>query len=92
MATKKTPAKKKTKKPAAKEQKQVELALQGGGAHGAITWGVLDRLLEDERVNIAAISMISGRLSAMRRGSARCSGHSGIAGSGTGIWTIPPPI
>ena len=27
--------------------KPVNLALQGGGAHGAFTWGVLDRLLED---------------------------------------------
>ena len=28
----------------------INLALQGGGAHGAFTWGVLDRLLEDERI------------------------------------------
>ncbi|MEO1205522.1 MAG: patatin-like phospholipase family protein [Pseudomonadota bacterium] len=28
----------------------LNLALQGGGAHGAYTWGVLDRLLEDDRV------------------------------------------
>ena len=28
-------------------QASVALALQGGGAHGAFTWGVLDRLLED---------------------------------------------
>jgi len=34
----------------------LNLALQGGGAHGAFTWGVLDRLLEDERVEIAAVS------------------------------------
>ncbi len=34
----------------------VNLALQGGGAHGAFTWGVLDRLLEDSRVNIRAVS------------------------------------
>jgi NTE family protein len=34
----------------------VNLALQGGGTHGAFTWGVLDRLLEDERVNIRAVS------------------------------------
>ncbi|HSS66177.1 MAG TPA: patatin-like phospholipase family protein [Gammaproteobacteria bacterium] len=34
----------------------VNLALQGGGAHGAYTWGVLDRLLEDGRVEIEAIS------------------------------------
>ncbi len=36
--------------------KRVDLALQGGGAHGALTWGVLDRILEDERLEIAAIS------------------------------------
>jgi len=34
----------------------ITLALQGGGAHGAFTWGVLDRLLEDGRFPIAAIS------------------------------------
>jgi NTE family protein len=32
--------------------KPVNLALQGGGAHGAFTWGVLDRFLEDDRVEI----------------------------------------
>lgn len=36
--------------------KRINLALQGGGAHGAYTWGVLDRILEDERIEIAAIS------------------------------------
>lgn len=36
--------------------KQINLALQGGGAHGAFTWGVLDRLLEEERLEIAAMS------------------------------------
>ena len=36
--------------------KQISLALQGGGAHGAFTWGVLDRLLEDERLTIEGIS------------------------------------
>ena len=34
----------------------VSLALQGGGAHGAFTWGVLDRLLEEETIDIAAVS------------------------------------
>lgn len=37
-------------------RKRINLALQGGGAHGAFTWGVLDRILEDERLEIAAIS------------------------------------
>jgi NTE family protein len=36
--------------------RRVSLALQGGGAHGAFTWGVLDRLLEDERIVIEAVS------------------------------------
>ena len=36
--------------------RRVSVALQGGGAHGAFTWGVLDRLLEDDTIEIAAIS------------------------------------
>jgi NTE family protein len=39
-----------------KTTKSIKLALQGGGAHGAFTWGVLDRLLEDERIRIEAVS------------------------------------
>lgn len=38
------------------ERKTVNLALQGGGTHGAFTWGVLDRLLEDGRLAIEGIS------------------------------------
>jgi NTE family protein len=34
----------------------VDLALQGGGSHGAFTWGVLDRLLEESWIRIEAIS------------------------------------
>ncbi|MGD9511168.1 MAG: patatin-like phospholipase family protein, partial [Geminicoccaceae bacterium] len=33
---------------------RVSLALQGGGAHGAFTWGVLDRLLEDDGIEVVA--------------------------------------
>ncbi len=40
----------------ADQTKTIDLALQGGGAHGALTWGVLDRILEDERLDIAGIS------------------------------------
>ena len=36
--------------------KPLNLALQGGGSHGALTWGVLDRLLEDERIDIVETS------------------------------------
>ena len=35
----------------------INLALQGGGAHGAFTWGVLDRLLEADVLEIAAICL-----------------------------------
>jgi len=37
------------------KKKRLNLALQGGGAHGAFTWGVLDRLLDDERIEIEGI-------------------------------------
>lgn len=37
-------------------EKRITLALQGGGSHGAFTWGVLERLLEDERIVIEGIS------------------------------------
>jgi NTE family protein len=36
--------------------KTVNLGLQGGGAHGAFTWGVLDRFIEDGRLDFEAIS------------------------------------
>ena len=39
-----------------KGTKRLNLALQGGGSDGAFTWGVLTRLLEDERIEIRAIS------------------------------------
>ncbi|NCN98500.1 MAG: patatin-like phospholipase family protein, partial [Rhodoferax sp.] len=58
---------------------QIDLALQGGGAHGAFTWGVLDRLLEEDHFEIADISgtsagamnavvLASGRMEDGRRG------------------------
>ncbi len=41
------------------EVKTINLALQGGGAHGAFAWGVLDRLLEDERIGFEGLSATS---------------------------------
>ncbi|MFY9761922.1 MAG: patatin-like phospholipase family protein [Xanthobacteraceae bacterium] len=43
-------------KAAAPKPKHINLALQGGGAHGAFTWGVLEQLLTDERLSIEGIS------------------------------------
>jgi len=40
-------------------QKTVNLALQGGGSHGAFTWGVLDRVLEDGRLTFDGITATS---------------------------------
>ncbi len=40
-------------------QKVVNLALQGGGSHGAFTWGVLDRILEDGRLSFDGITATS---------------------------------
>lgn len=39
-----------------KSQKSINLAIQGGGAHGAFAWGVIDRLLEEETIHIEGIS------------------------------------
>ncbi|MFV0382675.1 patatin-like phospholipase family protein [Paracoccus sp. (in: a-proteobacteria)] len=62
------------------EQKTINLALQGGGAHGAFAWGVLDRLLQEPWLEIAAISGTSaGALNgaALKAGLARHKGRPG---------------
>jgi len=53
------PIDKPTDKPSAKSAaspRLIDLALQGGGSHGAFTWGVLDRLLEDGRLQADGVS------------------------------------
>ena len=45
-----------TKTAATRDPILVDLALQGGGSHGAFTWGVLDRLLEEPWLGIDGIS------------------------------------
>ncbi|MES2215371.1 MAG: patatin-like phospholipase family protein [Pseudomonadota bacterium] len=52
----KTPPRTTPSKGSAKDTRLVSLALQGGGSHGAYTWGVLDRLLEEENLEIEGIS------------------------------------
>lgn len=46
-------------KPSATNKKTINLALQGGGAHGAFAWGVLDKLLEDGRLDIEGLCATS---------------------------------
>jgi NTE family protein len=57
---------------ALRKELQVDLALQGGGSHGAFTWGVLDRLLEEPWLKIEAIS---GTSAGAMNGAVLVSGH-----------------
>ena len=45
-----------TPKASPRDPVAIDLGLQGGGSHGAFTWGVLDRLLEESWLEIDAIS------------------------------------
>ena len=81
----------------ARAPKRISLALQGGGAHGAFTWGVLDRLLRDDRIEIAAMSGTSaGALngaavkSGLARGSAELARET-LEAVWTGIGAITDP-
>jgi len=70
-------------------RKLIDLALQGGGAHGAFTWGVLDRLLEDERLEISAVSGTSaGAMNGVVLASGLMAGGRGAAREALrGFWT-----
>ena len=46
-------------KPSQAGAKRINLALQGGGAHGAFAWGVMDKFLEDGRIDIEGLSATS---------------------------------
>lgn len=65
----------------------VELALQGGGSHGAFTWGALDRLLQETRFKIEGVSGTSAAGVGMIRIEAAlirvcAGGKSGVVGVG----------
>jgi NTE family protein len=66
----------------------IDLALQGGGSHGAFTWGVLDRLLQDETLPIAAVSGTSaGALNAAVMASGwACGGRHGARQALAAFW------
>jgi NTE family protein len=66
----------------------VELALQGGGSHGAFTWGALDRLLEEPRVEIAGISGTSaGAMNAVVLADGLLGGREGAREALRRFWT-----
>lgn len=65
----------------------LDLALQGGGAHGAFTWGVLDRLLEEEAIWVSALSGASaGAINAAVFASGLVKG--GREGASKGLWAF----
>ena len=58
--------------------RRINLALQGGGAHGAFTWGVLDRLLEDKQIELGWVSGTSaGAINAVALASGLATGGAG---------------
>jgi len=60
---------------ASSKTKRINLALQGGGAHGAFTWGVLEQILSDERLSIEGISGTSaGAINAVMLADGLCRG------------------
>src|ERR1700756_315994 len=62
-------------KKASATTKRINLALQGGGAHGAFTWGVLDQILGDERLSVEGISGTSaGAVNAVMLADGLCRG------------------
>jgi NTE family protein len=70
------------------EVKSINLALQGGGAHGAFAWGVLDRLLEDERIRFDGVSATSAgamNAAALAAGMA-AGGHEGARKALARLW------
>lgn len=69
-----------------RKRQQIDLALQGGGSHGAFTWGVLDRLLQDESLEIGgvsgtsagamnAVALAAGLMEGGREGARECLGR-----------------
>ena len=66
----------------------INLALQGGGSHGAFTWGVLDRLLEEEQIGYEGISGASaGAMNAVVMASGFLNGgHQGARSALHAFW------
>jgi len=71
-----------------RRRRVLNLALQGGGAHGAFTWGVLDRLLDEDDLDIGWISATSaGAVNAVAlAGGMASGGREGARRALAGIW------
>ena len=63
------------------EPKIINMALQGGGAHGAFGWGVMDKFLEDGRVQVEGLSGTSaGSMNAVVYAYGMLKGNDGARG------------
>jgi NTE family protein len=68
--------------------KKISLALQGGGAHGAFAWGVIDKLLEDGRLDIEAVSGTSaGSMNAVALAAGSIDGAEGARQKLHDLWS-----
>jgi NTE family protein len=65
----------------------VDLALQGGGAHGAFTWGVLDRLLQEPWLRIDGVS---GTSAGAMNAAVLADGHSAGGACALQLGETPP--
>ena len=67
--------------------KRINLALQGGGSHGAYTWGALDAILEDERLEIVGVTGASaGAMNAVVMASGLMAGRAAARDALTEFW------
>lgn len=63
-------------------QKTINIAIQGGGAHGAFAWGVIDKILEDGRIGVEGLSATSaGSMNAVVYAYGNMTGPGGGPGS-----------
>jgi len=85
MATR--PVKEQERRAGAREPVLVDLALQGGGSHGAFTWGVLDRLMDEPWLRIDGISGTSaGAMNAVVLASGFADGPAGAKSALQAFW------
>jgi len=69
------------------QPKRISLALQGGGSHGAFAWGVIDKLLEDGRLDIEAVSGTSaGSMNAVALAAGAVKGPEGARQNLHDLW------
>ena len=69
------------------QKKKINLALQGGGSHGAFGWGVMDKFLEDGRIEIEGVSGTSaGSMNAVVYAYGKLKGNDGAREALHNFW------